>query len=92
MEGSNHADRDAQFEHINALVRRFQEAGQPTISVDTKKKELVGDYKNSGREWHPQGEGPKVLTYDFPNGRPKAVPWCLRRGAERGVGQRGRLQ
>jgi len=74
-EGSNHADRDAQFQHINALVERFQQAGQPTISVDTKKKELVGEYKNGGREWHLKGEGPAVLTYDFPNGKPKAVPY-----------------
>ena len=74
-EGSNHADRDAQFEHINALVERFQEAGQPTLSVDTKKKELVGEYMNAGREWHPKSDGPKVLTYDFPNGKPKAVPY-----------------
>jgi hypothetical protein len=73
--GSDHVDRDAQFEHINELVQRFQKAGQPTISVDTKKKELVGEYKNGGREWHPKGEGPKVLTYDFPNGMPKAVPY-----------------
>jgi len=56
-EGSNHIDRAAQFEHINALAKRFQEAGQPSISVDTKKKELVGEYKNAGQEWHPKGNG-----------------------------------
>jgi len=75
LEGSNHADRDAQFAHINALAKRFQALGQPVISVDTKKKELVGEYQNGGREWHPNGDGPRVLTYDFPNGRPKAVPY-----------------
>ena len=75
LEGSNHADRDAQFQHINELVQRFQDQGQPTISVDTKKKELVGEYKNGGREWHERGEAPKVSTYDFPNGKPKAVPY-----------------
>ena len=74
-EGAQHPDRDAQFMHVNAEVIRHQEAGQPVISVDTKKKELVGEYKNGGRDWHPKGEGPKVLTYDFPNGQPKAVPY-----------------
>jgi len=73
--GANHPDRDAQFAHINALVKRFQAQGQPTISVDTKKKELVGEYKNSGQEWHQRGDGPHVNTYDFPNGKPKAVPY-----------------
>jgi len=75
LEGADHPDRDAQFELINETVKRFQENGQPTISVDTKKKELVGEYKNGGREWHSKGEGPEVLTYDFPNGVPKAVPY-----------------
>lgn len=75
LEGSNHADRDAQFQHINELVTRFQAAGQPAISVDTKKKELVGAYANGGREWQPKGKPQQVLTYDFPNGVPKAVPY-----------------
>jgi transposase len=64
-EGSNHPDRDAQFEHINATAQRFLAAGDPVISVDTKKKELVGDFKNGGREWRPQGEPEEVRVYDF---------------------------
>jgi len=64
-EGDSHPDRDAQFEHINARVKSFQAAGQAAISVDTKKKELVGDFKNGGREWQPQGEPEKVRVHDF---------------------------
>ncbi|MGH8431933.1 MAG: ISAzo13 family transposase, partial [Solimonas sp.] len=64
-EGASHPDRNAQFEHINATVRRFQQRGQPVISVDTKKKELVGSFKNGGREWQPQGEPEQVLVHDF---------------------------
>jgi hypothetical protein len=75
LEGDSHVDRDAQFQRINEEVESFMEAGQPVISVDTKKKELVGKYANRGRDWHPRSEGPKVLTYDFPNGVPKAVPY-----------------
>lgn len=75
LEGDDHPDRDAQFHWIKDEVASFMEAGQPVISVDTKKKELVGDYANRGREWHAKGEGPDVLTYDFPNGVPKAVPY-----------------
>jgi len=74
-EGEDHPDRDAQFEWIHEEVVGFMQAGQPVISVDTKKKELVGEYANRGREWHLQGRGPEVLTYDFPNGVPKAVPY-----------------
>jgi hypothetical protein len=55
IEGAQHPDRDAQFSHINALARRFLAARLPVISVDTKKKELVGAYKNGGREWRPKG-------------------------------------
>jgi hypothetical protein len=55
-EGPPHPDRDAQFRHITAQVRQFQAAGQPVISVDTKKKELVGDFKNAGRAWRPMGQ------------------------------------
>lgn len=65
-EGSSHIDRDAQFEHINKTAASFMEAGQPVISVDCKKKELVGNYKNPGREWHEKGAAPKVNVYDFP--------------------------
>ena len=64
-EGANHPDRNAQFEHINALVHEFQSAGQPAISVDTKKKELVGDFKNDGRTLRPKGEPEPVRVHDF---------------------------
>ena len=64
-EGASHPDRDAQFEHINQRVRMFQRRGQPVISVDAKKKELVGDFKNGGREWQPQGSPEPVRTHDF---------------------------
>jgi hypothetical protein len=64
-EGSNHDDRDAQFAHINAQVDEHQQRGQPVISVDTKKKELVGDFRNGGREWRPRGEPEAVRTHDF---------------------------
>jgi transposase len=64
-EGTSHPDRDAQFEHINAQVLGFQAAGQPAISVDTKKKELVGDFKNAGRELRPKGEPEPVRVHDF---------------------------
>ncbi len=63
--GTAHPDRNAQFEHINAEVQAFQSAGQPVISVDTKKKELVGDFKNGGRELCPQGEPETVRVHDF---------------------------
>ena len=65
LEGSHNPDRDAQFEHINAQVSGFQAAGQPAISVDTKKKELVGDFRNSGRELRPKGEPERVRVHDF---------------------------
>ena len=65
LEGTSHPDRDAQFAHINATVAAAQTAGQPTISVDTKKKELVGDFKNAGREWRPKGKPVLVRTKDF---------------------------
>jgi len=64
-EGDSHPDRDVQFEHINAQVKAFQAASQPVISVDTKKKELVGDFKNGGREWRPKGESEQVRVHDF---------------------------
>ncbi|MCA1681105.1 MAG: ISAzo13 family transposase [Actinobacteria bacterium] len=65
LEGASHPDRDAQFAHINATVTAAQAAGQPTISVDTKKKELIGDFKNAGRQWRPKGEPVLVRTKDF---------------------------
>lgn len=64
-EGSHHPDRNAQFEYINKLTKLFQKNGQPVISVDTKKKELVGDFKNSGREWHPKEQPEEVRVHDF---------------------------
>ncbi len=64
-EGSHHPDRDGQFEHINDRVADFLAAGQPVISVDTKKKERVGDFKNGGREWRPQGRPEEVKVHDF---------------------------
>jgi Rhodopirellula transposase DDE domain len=75
-EGTNHPDRDAQFRYINQHVRRFQRATQPVISVDTKKKELVGDFKNAGRQWRPRGQPAPVRVHDFliPE-RGKAIPY-----------------
>ena len=64
-EGRAHPDRNAQFEHINERIGRVQADGQPVISVDTKKKELVGDFKNSGREWRPKGQPEAVRVHDF---------------------------
>ncbi len=64
-EGSRHVDRDAQFEHINARVVEFQAAGQPVISVDTKKKELIGNYRNGGSDYQPKGRPLRVKVHDF---------------------------
>jgi transposase len=65
IEGKGHPDRNAQFEHINRKVRAALKAGEPVISVDAKKKELVGDFKNAGREWRPEGDPELVRVYDF---------------------------
>ncbi len=75
-EGQQHGDRDAQFQYINATARRFQRRRQPVISVDTKKKELIGDFKNGGREWEPQGQPARVRVHDFeiPE-QGKAIPY-----------------
>jgi hypothetical protein len=76
LEGRQHPDRDAQFRHINDTVSAAIAAGQPAISIDTKKKELVGEFKNDGREWHPKGQAPRVNTYDFPSmAEGKAIPY-----------------
>src|ERR1700692_885186 len=64
-EGASAPDRNAQFEYINRQVRAFQKRGQPVVSVDTKKKELVGDFKNAGREWHRRGHPEQVRAKDF---------------------------
>jgi hypothetical protein len=75
-EGSSHPDRNEQFEHINATAALFLRRKQPVISVDTKKKELVGDFKNSGREWQPRGTPEEVLVHDFPSSSTgKAIPY-----------------
>ena len=76
LEGKQHPDRDAQFRHINDTVSAAIAAGQPAISIDTKKKELVGEFKNAGREWHPKGQPPRVNTHDFPSmASGKAIPY-----------------
>ena len=67
LEGKQHPDRDAQFNHINRRVRAFQRRRQPVVSVDTKKKEIVGPFKNAGREWRPQGHPEPVRVHDFPD-------------------------
>ena len=72
-EGSSHPDRNAQFEYINAKATEFLKSGQPAISVDTKKKEQVGDYKNGGREWRPKGQPEPVQIHDF--GKQKDAPY-----------------
>jgi Rhodopirellula transposase DDE domain len=75
-EGKDHPDRNAQFEHINARAASFLECKQPVISVDTKKKELVGDFKNGGKEWAPSGEPVVVRVHDFPDPvLGKAIPY-----------------
>jgi hypothetical protein len=77
-EGANHPDRNAQFEHINATVVDFQKRGQPVISVDAKKKELVGEFRNGGREWQPKGEPVEVLVHDFLDKElGKAIPYGI---------------
>jgi len=77
-EGAAHPDRDAQFEYLNERVRAQQARGEPVISVDTKKKELVGDFKNAGREWRPQGDPEPVRVHDFviPE-QGKAIPYGI---------------
>jgi hypothetical protein len=75
-EGSSHPDRNAQFEFISKRVVAFQKANQPVISVDTKKKENLGDFKNNGAEWRPEGEPEEVRAKDFPDKRlGKAIPY-----------------
>jgi len=75
-EGASHPDRNAQFEHINATAAAFLAQGEPVVSVDTKKKELVGDFKNAGQEWQPQGIPDLVRVHDFPSDAVgKAIPY-----------------
>jgi len=76
VEGAQHLDRNAQFEHINAKAKRCLARGLPFISVDTKKKELVGNFKNAGREWQPKGQPDRVDVHDFPTDAVgKAIPY-----------------
>jgi hypothetical protein len=76
VEGKQHSDRNAQFEHINAQATDCLNRGVPFISVDTKKKELVGNFKNAGREWQPQDEPELVDVHDFPSDAiGKAIPY-----------------
>ena len=75
-EGTQHPDRDAQFQYLNEQVLRYQKRGAPAISVDTKKKELVGDFKNPGREWRPKGTPERARVHDFIiPGQGKAIPY-----------------
>src|SRR5258708_27752042 len=77
-EGTSHPDRDAQFNHINEQAQAFQRRGQPVISVDTKKKELVGDFRNGGREWRPKGQPEPVRVHDFLDpALGKAIPYAV---------------
>jgi hypothetical protein len=76
LDGGNHPDRDAQFEHINAVALEFMAADEPVLSVDTKKKELVGEFKNPGSDYRPEGTPDKVNVHDFPDKTlGKAVPY-----------------
>ena len=77
-EGNQHPDRNAQFEYINSQVLTAMKAGHPVISVDTKKKELLGNYKNAGRKWHRKAEAPRVQGHDFPDPKvPRAYPYGI---------------
>jgi hypothetical protein len=77
-EGADHPDRDAQFRHINARVKQALAAGLPVLSVDTKKKELVGNYANAGRQWRPVRQAPRVQGHDFPTPEvPRAYPYGI---------------
>ncbi len=76
LEGPQHPDRDAQFRYLNAQVQAFQRTGDPVVSVDTKKKELIGTFRNAGRSWRPHGRPTRVFTHDFPHlGAGKAIPY-----------------
>jgi len=76
VEGKDHPDRDAQFQYINQQVRRYLRKKDPVISIDTKKKELIGNYKNAGQQWRPKASPQKVLTHDFPDKKlGKVIPY-----------------
>ena len=75
-EGASHPDRNEQFEYINRAVKDFQQRDQPVVSVDTKKKELIGEFRNTGREWQPKNEPVQVLIHDFMDkDLGKAIPY-----------------
>jgi len=77
-EGADHPDRDAQFRHINSRAKRMLAKGAPVVSVDTKKKELIGNYANGGQQWLPQGKPVKVQGHDFPHPDiPRAYPYGI---------------
>ena len=90
-EGANHPDRDAQFRHINASVKKALAARIPVLSVDTKKKELVGNYANAGRQWRPVRQAPRVQGARLSDSRraTRVSVRDLRRGAQRGLCERG---
>ena len=78
IEGGHHPDRNAQFEYVNAQTKKFLAQGLPVISVDTKKKELVGNYSNRGQEWQPQGQPEETLIHDFPDQElGKVIPYGI---------------
>ena len=78
VEGNQVPDRDAQFRYLNEQVREHRDGGEPVISVDTKKKELVGNYRNGGREWRPAGDPVRVNDHDFPDQElGKAIPYGI---------------
>ncbi len=92
VEGNQHADRDEQFEYINRKAQRYLKQGEPVISVDTKKKELVGDFKNAGREWELQGQPEAVRVHDFEIREPdkgKVAPYGSDLGRNVGWVERG---
>jgi len=77
-EEGGHPDRDAQFRHISRAVKHALRAGEPVISVDTKKKELIGNYQNQGRQWRQTGTAAKVNGHDFPGPQaPRAYPYGI---------------
>src|SRR6202022_5107690 len=78
LEGTQHPDRNAQFQYLNEQVKQFLAAGQPVVCMDAKKKELVGDFKNGGCEWQPQGWPERVHVHDFPDPHlGKAIPYGI---------------
>ncbi len=81
LEDTSHPDRNGQFEQINATAEEFMKRMQPVVSVDTKKQELVGDFKNNGREWQPKATPEKALVHDFPrDATGKTIPYGVRHG------------